>query len=666
MSRQVRIFVRVFLSNLSLLAAIVGGGSAQSNDTFSFNWDTGNSPIVFNLTVAYGIENLGAWYRNPVLGFICSVNGQTYVVGPENPELCVDGVDVTLSSSLLGNVTVKFDADELDSFQSLNPDDPTQYVYGLPLSSFAVPNALYETIELNAITKQGATFSSLGYNFTVNYFNASASSLRAYYGVDPALQGTEQTRQGSLMNFGLSFATVNATAVNDYLSLQGLVPNNPLQFAEWAPPNNVSVCLLPGAECDESMLDVQAQQSFAPQAVTFFAPAVYAPLGEVRAALEQAGLTEAEIEQQLSILTSSDPSPSQLDARVLEVETALFRRYYVEYISNLTSAGNPPQVVSFSWAADLTSNGTIPYSFLEEGLKNLTMSGITVLVASGDEGASGDSSGGCNPAANPMTGNVDQDSWPVVSPWVTAVGGTQFLVTAVDGSTDEVVCNSATGADGITSGGGFAGPFYPSDLFSTPAWQKSAVQRYLAQNNATTFPGFPTVDVTPGYNPGGRAYPDISMYAGWFPILDLTGNLSVQSGTSLSAPMAAAIFTLANQELLASGYEVIGYANPMLYWMAESCPEAFNDITIGNNQATKGGSEDCLFGFPAAPGWDASTGLGSISFDPFVSCAKRYQDEVRSKGLELLPDGSYRPAASGGSAVTTPWPLLVVLLALVG
>lgn len=58
---------------------------------------------------------------------------------------------------------------------------------------------------------------------------------------------------------------------------------------------------------------------------------------------------------------------------------------------------------------------------------------------------------------------------------------------------------------------------------------------------------------------------------------------------------------------------------------------------------------DCLFGFPAAPGWDAATGLGSIRFDPFVSCAKRYQDEVRSKGLELLPDGSYR-----GSPTTPP------------
>jgi hypothetical protein len=83
--------------------------------------------------------------------------------------------------------------------------------------------------------------------------------------------------------------------------------------------------------------------------------------------------------------------------------------------------------------------------------------------------------------------------------------------------------------------------------------------------------------------------------------------------------------------------------------MAENCPDVFNDVTIGNNQATKESPTDCLFGFPAAPGWDASTGLGSINFDPFVFCAKRYQDEVRSKGLELLPDGTFNTAAASSA-----------------
>jgi tripeptidyl-peptidase-1 len=241
----------------------------------------------------------------------------------------------------------------------------------------------------------------------------------------------------------------------------------------------------------------------------------------------------------------------------------------------------------------------------------------------------------------------------LLDPWVTAVGGTQFL----DGP-DEAVSSSSTGADGCTSGGGFAGPSYPAELYSTPAWQKKAVRRYLAENNATTFAAFPTA-ATPGWNPAGRAYPDISMYGAGIGLLNVEDpdDMKYSSGTSFSTPFLAAFFSLANEALLRDGYEVIGYANPMLYWMGENCTDALVDITVGSNQAGKTkfatGSE-CLFGFPAAPGWDAATGLGSVRFEPFVECAKRYQDEVRSKGLELLPDGSYRGSQPTGGPDPTP------------
>ena len=266
-----------------------------------------------------------------------------------------------------------------------------------------------------------------------------------------------------------------------------------------------------------------------------------------------------------------------------------------------------------------------------------------ILAASGDSGASG-GVGGCLPASNPLFSN-QRGSWPNTSPWVTTVGGIQFLATADDPQA-EVVCSSATGG-GITSGGGFADPALSQDLFSMPAWQKTAVERYLAENNQSTFAAFPTAAGTPGWNPTGRAFPDIAAYGALFPMIAVDGSLDVSAGTSLSAPMAAALFSLANQALMRDGYDVIGYANPMLYWMGENCSDAFNDITIGNNAANQDG-ELCNFGFPAAPGWDAASGLGSINFGPFVECAKRYQDEVRNKGLEILPDGSYRGSPTDG------------------
>ena len=87
------------------------------------------------------------------------------------------------------------------------------------------------------------------------------------------------------------------------------------------------------------------------------------------------------------------------------------------------------------------------------------------------------------------------------------------------------------------------------------------------------------------------------------------------------------------------------------------------DVTIGNIQASSKG--DCLFGYPAATGWDAATGFGTMKFPAFVECAKRNQDVVRSKGLEFLPDGSYRSFTSSRPTVSAPVPMsLAALLSL--
>ena len=51
--------------------------------------------------------------------------------------------------------------------------------------------------------------------------------------------------------------------------------------------------------------------------------------------------------------------------------------------------------------------------------------------------------------------------------------------------------------------------------------------------------------------------------------------------------------------------------NPLIYWMGENCPNAFNDITYGSNQYPNqasliGEALPCKYGFEAAPGWDVS------------------------------------------------------------
>ena len=82
--------------------------------------------------------------------------------------------------------------------------------------------------------------------------------------------------------------------------------------------------------------------------------------------------------------------------------------------------------------------------------------GVTILAASGDDGAPGSSSCGYDL------------SFPASSPYVTAVGATM----GIESVGAEVVCSTATGSV-ITSGGGF------SNVFSTPAYQRHAVNNYV-------------------------------------------------------------------------------------------------------------------------------------------------------------------------------------------
>ena len=74
--------------------------------------------------------------------------------------------------------------------------------------------------------------------------------------------------------------------------------------------------------------------------------------------------------------------------------------------------------------------------------------------------------------------------------------------------------------------------------------------------------------------------------------VSVDGTDTVAGGTSAVAPLWAGLIALANQKL---GRRA-GFVNATLY----AHPEAFNDVTSGNNR-----------GFEARAGWDPVTGLGT-------------------------------------------------------
>jgi hypothetical protein len=62
---------------------------------------------------------------------------------------------------------------------------------------------------------------------------------------------------------------------------------------------------------------------------------------------------------------------------------------------------------------------------------------------------------------------------------------------------------------------------------------------------------------------------------------------------------------LINQDLTAKGLRRAGFANPALYWIGQNASKfssaPYHDVTVGNNLA-----------YNAAPGWDFTTGWGSM------------------------------------------------------
>jgi uncharacterized protein (TIGR03437 family) len=231
--------------------------------------------------------------------------------------------------------------------------------------------------------------------------------------------------------------------------------------------------------------------------------------------------------------------------------------------------------------------------------------GITWLAASGDTGG----------AECDRTSVIAQASkglavgFPASIPEITSVGGTQFddangkywsNTNTFNGASalgyiPEAVWNDTPYPNGFSAGGGGA-----SNLFQKPYWQ--------------TGPGVP--------NENTRYVPDVSLAASpnnaGYQVY-VYGALYSIGGTSASAPSLAGVVALLNQYLSSKSSlpkAGLGNINPALYRLAQSAPEAFHDITTGDNAVRCAlGTPNCVEGFVgyrAGPGYDLATGLGTI------------------------------------------------------
>ncbi|KAI0661744.1 subtilisin-like protein [Cubamyces menziesii] len=216
----------------------------------------------------------------------------------------------------------------------------------------------------------------------------------------------------------------------------------------------------------------------------------------------------------------------------------------------------------------------------------LTMTGITFLFASGDDGVASNGDNLCladNGTAVPGPGNF-LPNFPSTCPYVTAVGATQ-----VDPGKSVHDPESAPTAFG--SGGGF------SNVFPRAHFQHRQVAQYLHQLGDAVDPRL--------FNRTGRAIPDVS--ANGFPTAAvIDANYTIVGGSSAATPIWAAVVVAINDARLAHGKGPVGHINHAIY--SHLFADAFHDVTNGTNPGC--GTD----GFPAMPGWDPVTGLGTPNF----------------------------------------------------
>jgi pseudomonalisin len=197
----------------------------------------------------------------------------------------------------------------------------------------------------------------------------------------------------------------------------------------------------------------------------------------------------------------------------------------------------------------------------DESFAEAAAQGQTVFASAGDTG------GFCTVApTNGVPAGIPDVEYPAASPYVVAVGGTTLLTNA-DGSYDEE-------AAWLAGGGG------PSYFESAPSWQASdgVIGTIGSTVDLRTVPDV-SMDADP--NSGANVYVD--------------GTPETVGGTSLASPLSLGVW-----DRLESGHgNALPFASPQLY--ALNGTTAFHDVTLGDNGP-----------YPATPGYDLATGIGSF------------------------------------------------------
>jgi subtilase family serine protease len=299
---------------------------------------------------------------------------------------------------------------------------------------------------------------------------------------------------------------------------------------------------------------------------------------------------------------------------------------------------NLAPVISISYGNCEAALGASNVQIIQGWAQQANVQGQTISAASGDFGAADCATSSTLPASGGLAVDV-----PGALPYVTSVGGTEFSGDAAGVENAAKTCAAATtywAASCSLTSGGSALSYIPETTWNDTA---AAGQLDGTGGGASIFFSKPSWQTGSGVPAdGARDVPDIAFNAsnGHDPYLlcsqgscvngfRLAANdpsrpngLTAAGGTSFGAPAFAGVVAILNQK---TGSRQ-GNVNPNLYAVAATTPNAFHDITTGNNIVPCGaGTPNCpttgtlQYGFSAGAGYDQVTGLGTLDVNTLAN-----------------------------------------------
>jgi kumamolisin len=309
------------------------------------------------------------------------------------------------------------------------------------------------------------------------------------------------------------------------------------------------------------------------------------PVGGLRRPLAPGGETTLDLE----LMTAAAPRLSA----IYVYESQGTAGHVLHAYSAALARGRRPQVISASLGIcellAVQSMGRPGINGIERILSTAAASGVSVLASAGDQGSS----------SCVQFGHIKHRlavSYPASSPWVTAVGGTNVLLSQSNHIKGEVVWNDTENAP--DAGGGGA-----SMLFGRPRFQAAMPVAARVVPDVSMLS-----DLAPGYAILCTVRGADCGHGGW------TG----EGGTSAAAPLLAGGIALVDQDRRRHHRHVLGDLNPLLYLIGASGARGavYHDILVINNDLgpyLPGTNRQPLGCCAAAAGFDEASGWGTLN-----------------------------------------------------